>query len=409
MSVAPRRPAVLGSRSSVLSRNPNRGLQPAASVKPQPRPEGRGSVPLRTKNLSPVVASGALDALPRLWRPEWRAAALIADRRVLRLHGPSILRRLARCAPVVRVFSFPPGERSKTREMKAALEDRLLRARLGRDTCVVALGGGVALDLAGFVAATYLRGVPSIYVPTTLLAQIDAAVGGKTGVDVPGGKNLVGAFHFPAAVLIDPRFLRTLPPVEWRCGLAEMVKHAVIGDARLFAVLERSALRLRRPHALDADLLLAALRVKLEVVRRDPFEAGLRAVLNFGHTIAHALESASGHRVPHGLAVAVGMVVEADVAVARGILARAARDRLVALHGRLGLPTFDPTPFARLAPFLAVDKKNRAGALHVALPGALGTAIRARRDWTGPVSLAELRTAWNRRASSGGSAAGVPA
>ncbi|MBI5502327.1 MAG: 3-dehydroquinate synthase [Deltaproteobacteria bacterium] len=346
-----------------------------------------------------VVARGALGALPRLWRPEWRAAAVIADRRVLRLHGGAVLRRLARCTGVVRVFSFPPGERSKTRETKAVLEDGLLRARLGRDTCVVALGGGVALDLAGFVAATYLRGVPSLYLPTTLLAQIDAAVGGKTGVDVPAGKNLVGAFHFPAAVLIDPRFLRTLPPVEWRCGLAELVKHAVLGDAGLFAGLERAAARMREPHAPGPGLLEAALRVKLGVVRRDPYERGVRAVLNFGHTVGHAIEAASGHRVPHGLAVAAGMVVEADVAAARGVFPAAERDRLVGLLVRLRLPTAHRGPFSRLVPYLSVDKKNRAGAIHVALPRALGTAVRARGGWTVPVSLAELRRAWDGRSS----------
>jgi 3-dehydroquinate synthase len=344
-----------------------------------------------------LLGPGALEHLRRLWPREARAAALIADRNVMRLHGAPVLRLLRRCVPLVRAFAFPPGERSKTRATKADLEDRMLAEGLGRDTCVVALGGGVTLDLAGFVAATYLRGVPSLLLPTSLLAQLDASIGGKTGVDVPAGKNLVGAFHFPAAVLIDPRVLRTLPERERRCGLTEAVKHAVVGDPALFRLLERRAPHLRRPGPLDAALVGAAVRVKLAVVARDPLEHGPRAVLNFGHTVGHALEAASGGRVPHGLAVAVGMAVEADVAVTQCGFPAADRDRLRNLLARLGLPAGHPLPFARLAPFLAADKKNRRGALRLALPARLGRMAGSRDGWTVPVDSSALREAWDRR------------
>ena len=404
-----------------------------------------------------LLGSGALDALPRVWRPAWHAAALVADRNVMRLYGARALRILRRCTPHVLSCPFPAGETHKTRALKAAIEDRLLAAGLGRDTCLVALGGGVTLDLAGFVAATYLRGIPHVLVPTTLLAQVDAAFGGKTGINAPAGKNLVGAFHFPEAVLVDPQLLRTLPEAEWLGGLAEVVKHAVVGDPALFRLLERRAERLRytftrggppgrtpgqelhaaagaaaasppdppcivsgralddaplaprhrregvngdgEPSAgrLDPVLLRRAVAVKLDVVTADPFERGRRAVLNFGHTVGHALEAASAHAVPHGLAVAVGMAVEADVAVASCGFPAAERDRLLALLERLGLPTAARLPFARLRKYLAVDKKNRAGAVRLALPLRIGRMAGARSGWTLAVDLAVLRAAWERR------------
>ena len=344
-----------------------------------------------------LLGPGALDALPRVWRPAWHAAALVADRNVMRLYGARALRILRRCTPHILPCAFPAGETHKTRQGKAELEDRLLAAGLGRDTCLVALGGGVALDLAGFVAATYLRGIPHVLVPTTLLAQVDAAFGGKTGVNTPAGKNLVGAFHFPEAVLVDPDLLRTLPRTEWLGGLAEVVKHAVVGDPALFCRLERNAERLCSPGTLDPAALRRAAAVKLDVVADDPFEHDRRAVLNFGHTVAHALEAASGHAVPHGFAVAVGMAVESDVAVASCGFPAAERDRLLALLERLGLPTAARLPFARLRRYLAIDKKNRAGAVRLALPRRIGRMAGARSGWTLTVDPAVLQAAWERR------------
>jgi 3-dehydroquinate synthase len=344
-----------------------------------------------------LLGPGALDALPRVWRPAWHAAALVADRNVMRRYGARVLRILRRCTPHVLSCPVPAGETHKTRALKAAIEDRLLAAGLGRDTCLVAFGGGVTLDLAGFVAATYLRGIPHVLIPTTLLAQVDAAFGGKTGVNAPAGKNLVGAFHFPEAVLVDPQLLRTLPKAEWPGGLAEVVKHAVVGDPALFRLLERHAERLRSPGRLDPVALRRAVSVKLDVVAADPFERGRRAVLNFGHTVGHALEAASGHAVPHGLAVAVGMAVESDVAVATCGFPAAERDRLLALLERLGLPTVARLPFARLRRYLAVDKKNREGAVRLALPLRIGRMAGARSGWTLAANLAVLRAAWERR------------
>lgn len=344
------------------------------------------------------LGPGALDVLPRLWRSDWRTAALVADATVLELHGLNVLRRLRRCAPTARVYEVPSGDRHKSAETWLRLADRMLADRLDRQTCLVALGGGATLDLGGFLAATYLRGIDHLLLPTTLLAVVDASVGGKTGINRPAGKNLLGAFRFPAAVLADTALLRTLPPREWRGGLAEAVKHAVVADGVLFRQLERAGRALRRPGSLDPPTLARAVRAKLDVVARDPFERGLRRVLNFGHTLGHALEAATGHRVHHGAAVAVGLAVEADLAVTLAGFPAADRDRLVALLAQLGLPIRHPCPFARLLPHLEVDKKRRAGAVQLALPARLGRMAGGRTGWTLPAGTSALRAAWEARA-----------
>lgn len=350
------------------------------------------------------LGPGALDGLPAVWRPGWHAAALVADATAFRLHGAAVVRGLRRCAGTVRVYEVPPGERHKSVATWLRLADRMLADRLDRGTCLVALGGGVTLDLAGFLAATYLRGLDHLLLPSTLLAVVDASLGGKTALNRPAGKNLLGAFRFPAAVLADTRLLETLAPREWRGGLAEVVKHAAVGDADLFGRLERAGNGLRRPGSLDLDLLARAVRVKLEVVARDPFERGRRSVLNFGHTVGHALEAATGHRVPHGAAVAVGMAVEAEVAVERVGLPAGERERLVALLGTLGLPARHDAAFERLRPHLEVDKKRRDGAIRLSLPARLGRMAGGRTGWTVPVGAAALRRAWERRAAAPGRA-----
>ena len=210
---------------------------------------------------------------------------------------------------------LPAGRASKTREQWARLTDALLEQGFGRDSGIVALGGGVAGDLAGFVAATYMRGLPYVQVPTTLLAMLDASVGGKTGVDTPQGKNLIGAFHPPAAVIADPLVLGTLPERDFRGGMAEAVKHGLIADAAYFAWMERNAdALLRRDQAALTRLVRRSVEIKAEVVSGDEREAGRRAILNAGHTVAHALEHATAYALPHGEAVALGLVAECALA-----------------------------------------------------------------------------------------------
>jgi len=300
---------------------------------------------------------------------------LIADDHVAPLHAAPLARRLRARGLTVDELCFPAGERHKVRESKIALEDRLSELGAGRDTWIVAVGGGVTGDLAGFVAATWHRGIPFVQVPTSLLAMVDAAIGGKTAVDIPAGKNLVGSFHQPWGVYADVDLLSTLPDGFYAEGLAEAVKTAVVADGRLFRRLEQSvqALRERDPAELESVVLRCA-EIKSRIVRRDEREAGPRAALNFGHTVAHALERATGFELRHGQAVAIGMTVE-------NLLAREARGfpephvrRVEALLDAFGLPVRLPSGVDLEAVVTAArsDKKARAGRVRYALPTSIG-------------------------------------
>jgi 3-dehydroquinate synthase len=300
---------------------------------------------------------------------------VVTDSNVGPLYGAPLVSSLAKAGLRATLLQVRAGEKSKTRETKARLEDRMLALGAGRDSAVIALGGGMITDLAGFTAATLHRGVPFVAVPTTLLAMVDAAVGGKTAVDHPRGKNLIGAFHPPRAVFADVATLATLPERQFRSGLAEVVKTAVLGDEALFRRLERSpaAFLMRHPGAL-ADLVAACCRVKGRVVEADERESNLRAVLNFGHTLGHALELLSAYRLPHGEAVSIGMALESRAAAAAGILLWKEADRIVALLKALGLPVrprgrFSP---ARVLSAARSDKKARGGELRYALPRRIG-------------------------------------
>lgn len=314
--------------------------------------------------------------------------ALISDRTVAPLHAPAVLAQCAGMQP--HLFTIPPGEQEKTRERWAQLTDALLAWGAGRDTTVVALGGGVIGDLAGFVAATYMRGLPVIQVPTTLLAMVDASVGGKTAVDTAAGKNLVGAFHNPAAVVIDPEVLDTLPVPVLRSGLAEVLKHGIIADASYFdqvlQALPSIAAQGARAAAF-APLIAASVRIKADVVAEDTREGGLRQILNFGHTIAHAIEKVRHYDLLHGEAVAMGMIAEArlaeEIGVARTGLARSVRDAVE----RAGLPTMLPagTDPAAVVAETHGDKKARHGAARYALPRAIGEMEPAEGRWAVPV------------------------
>jgi 3-dehydroquinate synthase len=271
----------------------------------------------------------------------------------------------------------PPGEGSKTLDRAADLYDDLVRMRADRHTAVVALGGGVVGDLAGFVAATYARGIPLLMVPTSLLAQVDSAVGGKVGVNHPRCKNVIGSFYQPVGVWVDTDTLATLPPRELRCGLAEVVKYGVILDSDFFKYLEANAdaVLARQPEAIR-HVVANSCRLKAEVVTRDEREeTGLRAVLNFGHTVAHAVESVAGYGGPfqHGEAVAVGMVAEARLAERIGWTEPDLTARLTALLERFGLPTRAPElNHDALVEAMSRDKKNQKGRTRFVLPRCLG-------------------------------------
>ena len=319
-----------------------------------------------------------------------RRLALITDETVLALLAAWGVPDLAALP-----LAIPPGEESKTRERWLALSDALLDTGFGRDSAILAIGGGVVGDLAGFVAATYLRGIPHLAVPTTLLAMLDASVGGKVGVDTPRGKNLIGAFHPPVAVVADPAVLATLPERTFRAGLAEAVKHGVIADREYFAWMEREsgALLSRDPAALER-LVVRSVEIKAAVVEQDEREAGRRAVLNAGHTVAHALEQVSDWNLPHGEAVSLGLVVESRLAERLGVAPSGLADRVAALLATLGLPTrLNPAwRTDRILAAMSTDKKNRGGNLRAALPSGMGEVQGQGGEWTTTVSAQEFRT-----------------
>ena len=241
-------------------------------------------------------------------------------------------RPLAQILPKATVFTMADGEQHKNLATFTTLQRQLAEHRFDRKSTILALGGGVVGDTAGFVAATYMRGVRLVQVPTTLLSMVDSSVGGKVAVDIPEGKNLVGAFKQPATVLIDPTVLETLPPVEYRCGMAEALKHGLLADATL---LEPS---LHTPDQIET-FLARAIRVKVNVVEQDPFEQGVRQTLNLGHTFGHALEQVSQYAWKHGEAVAVGLVAASRLSVRLNLLDEKTAQQIEALLAEIGLPT----------------------------------------------------------------------
>ncbi len=321
------------------------------------------------------VGAGLLDGLGEIVESSGdlfsRRCAIVSTPTIAPLYGARVTAALARTGFEPTLIEIPDGEEHKTLETVRALYDRLLDARIDRRAFVCALGGGVLGDVAGFAAATILRGAPFIQIPTTLVAMVDASIGGKVGVDLPRGKNLVGAFFPPRAVIADVATLDTLPEVEWRCGMAEAVKQALIGDAGLLERWERRDWRLG-----IGDWLERAIRVKVEIVSRDPYEQGERAKLNLGHTFAHALEAVSGFRLRHGEAVAIGLVGAARLAAERGMCARALVTRVERLLTRIGLPTRVPREFsaAEIVAAMESDKKRVDGRLRFILPRGVGNA-----------------------------------
>ncbi len=331
----------------------------------------------------PVVAErGLLARLPQLVREHAPAHkyAVISDATVAGLYGAGVLDGFRREGLDGFIVPFPAGEKSKSREEWARLTDALLDGGVGRDGAVVALGGGVTGDLAGFVAATYMRGVPLVQVPTSLLAMIDASIGGKVGVSVEGGKNLVGAFHPPRLVVTDPECTSTLSPQERAQGAVEALKHGAVLDRDY---LNRLRDRLEALLAGDADVTTDAVRrsveLKAAVVSGDERETGRRTILNFGHTLGHALEAASGYQISHGSAVALGMVLEARIGERLGVTAPGTAQALREVTGCLPLSPFrrGPEEFQRAMSFLGRDKKARAGRPRVVLLSTLGSVASA--------------------------------
>ena len=330
----------------------------------------RQTIPVRLSDRTyPVhVGDGILALLPVDLREAraGRRVVVLSHRRVLTAAGDPLLAVLRGAGCEVTVLEVPAGELSKSLPVAGRLFTRLAKARADRHTTLIALGGGVVGDLGGFVASTYMRGLRLVHVPTTLLAMVDSSIGGKTGVNHAGAKNLIGTFYQPASVVADVRHLRSLPERELRSGLAEVIKAAVIGDAALFAFLEEHLPAvLRRETGALTDAVVRAVAFKARVVEADVLERAERQILNYGHTIGHAVEAAAGfHRLTHGEAIAIGMALEAQLAHRLGIADAAAVERQNALLHRAGLPVrLGPVSRRGLLRALALDKKHKDGVL----------------------------------------------
>ena len=355
-----------------------------------------------------VIASGGLAHVARVVeeRAPSHRYAIITDDNV----APHYLDRVresfvagsSRGAARDRVHAvvIPAGEEHKTRERWSAITDTLLAHGCGRDTAIIALGGGVVGDLGGFVAATYMRGIPVVQIPTTLLAMVDASVGGKTAVDTPAGKNTVGAFHPPAAVIIDPATLASLPPRELRSALAEVIKHGVIADATVIDEVDAitPALLSARASAEALEAMIErSVRIKADVVAADERELGLRKVLNFGHTIGHGVEAASNYTLLHGEAIAIGMVAESRLAENIGIATVGTAAAIENAVTRVGLPSRAPRGIApdRVLSLMRSDKKQRGGVLEYSLPTRVGEMAGESSGWSVAVDdLVALDVLW---------------
>ena len=328
-----------------------------------------------------IYIGSVRDVLPALL-PEGRVVAL-SDAAIDRLH-PDLL------APYDPVL-IGKGERIKTLQTVESICRRFIESGIDRSSFVLGIGGGIVTDIAGFAASVYMRGIRFGFVPTTLLAQVDAAIGGKNGVNVDGYKNMAGTFNQPQFVICDPELLATLPDREFRAGLAEVIKAAVIADPQLFAMLERvDFVRLRNDRELLAEVIRSAIRVKVDIVNRDEREAGERRLLNLGHTLAHAIEKCS-NRMNHGEAVAVGTRLAAEAAVRAGLLDPTDCQRIADLLLRMGFEPDPPVELRRLLKEVSKDKKNKEGLLRIVLPTRIGACTVETMDSTRFAGLLALQ------------------
>ena len=333
----------------------------------------RIDVPTPSRAYSVTIGDGTIDEIGRML-DELRAPArrfVVSSPLVWRLHGAQMARVVGGTEPIL----VPDGERYKQLATVSRIYDALVRVNADRASTVITFGGGVIGDMAGFAAATYLRGVALVHVPTTLLAQVDSAIGGKVGVNHPLGKNMIGSFYQPHAVLIDPLVLATLPRREFRAGLYEVIKYGMTSSRPLFDRVagERKPIFARAPEALTA-IIAESCRIKASVVADDEREAGPRRILNFGHTAGHAIEAVTKYRrFRHGEAVGYGMLVAAELARARGALADRDRQALADVVASLGpLPPINDLSATQMLEAMQHDKKVVAGKLHFVLPTAIG-------------------------------------
>ena len=304
---------------------------------------------------------------------------IIAHEKMVPQHVNLLHRSLLSEGLDVNLLTFPSGESHKTRRTKELLEDSMFELNLGRDTCLIAIGGGVVTDISAFLAATYCRGIPLVMIPTTLLAMVDASIGGKAGVNVPYGKNMVGVTYRPKKIWIDPLVLQTLPLKELRCGVAEMIKHGLIADHHLFEYLEEHAeLILSCDLTILEKAIFESCRIKKEIVEQDEKEIGVRRLLNFGHTVGHALESVCDYSLSHGEAVAIGLIVESYLAMQLGILSKHSFEKIRRIFVKYGFPlqlTNNQISLQNLLDKMILDKKSLKGKPRFVMIDEIGSSM----------------------------------
>lgn len=328
-----------------------------------------------------LCSQRVIDACPK----DCSQYVIITDDNVQPLYADTLKKHLEKNHLSTELITIPNGELSKSREMAAEIQDRLFDLGCGRDTCILALGGGVITDLAGFVAATYCRGIPVIYLPTTLLAMVDAALGGKTGVNTPHGKNLIGVFAQPTAILSDISTLKTLPKIEFLCAFAEIIKHAVIFDEDYFKAIANNVDSLKQGDVPSLkSIIQKSFQIKSNIVSQDEKDQGIRAICNFGHTIGHALELVCDYSINHGQAIAIGMIVESYIAEQMGILSHAEFMQIKELISRFEIPLSIPTKLTKTSIInaLILDKKSRKKNPRFVLIQNIGTPYKQKSNYT---------------------------
>lgn len=333
------------------------------------------------KNPRIIIQNGAFEKIPNLVRGLGEHFFILTDSHLKKM-GEELRSRMRKAELRTQLLAVPAGEQTKTLSFIEKICRSLVNGGAKRDSVILGLGGGVINDLAGFVASIFMRGIPFVGVPTTVLAMADASIGGKTGVDLPEGKNLIGTFSQPKLVIMDPLLLKTLTEREFKNGIAEVIKHGIIADAKFFGFLEKNTQAILARKKVLAKMIRWSVKIKQQIVEKDEKESvkktngHSRMLLNYGHTVGHALEVLSGYRMPHGEAVSIGMVAENRVAVGKNLLRENDAKRILEVLKNYNLPTKIPLqyPASEINRALSLDKKNINGKLYFALPIKIGKA-----------------------------------
>ncbi len=338
-----------------------------------------------------IIGEGLLsssETLKKYVTPLSSCFAIITDSVVGPLYAEQLAEILHSLGFVAKIFTFPSGEKFKTRETKELLEDQMLESGFGSDSCVIALGGGVVSDVAGFLASTYSRGIPWIIIPTSLLSMVDASIGGKCGVNTPFGKNLVGSVYHPKAVLMDLNMLLTLPILEYKMGIVEMIKHGLIAQEEYFSFFEKNVKKLlQKEREPLEEAIYKSVYIKALIVQKEEKEKGIRNLLNFGHTIGHALETVTRNHLSHGLAVAMGIIAEGYIATRCASLSVESLERIIRIFIEYELDIFGTHSYSlkEIIQVMKYDKKSKSQVPQFVMIDKIGKSLAFEGNYCTPV------------------------